>query len=138
MKQKIVSFSLYLAWVVSLVATLFSLYYSEIEKLPPCNLCWYQRICLFPLVIILGLAAYREERKIAFYLYPQIAIGFLFGLTHLLYPYWNPWGSSLCGTTSCYEPSHTFLGLPLPFWSMATFFVIGAFLKIGLQNQQRS
>ena len=136
MKERLFRFSLYLAWVIALGATLASLYYSEIKRFPPCQLCWYQRICLFPLVFILGIASYREERKIAFYLYPQVALGLVLAVIHLLYPYWNPWGSALCGTTSCYEPSYTFLQIPLPFWSVIAFLAIGLLLKFGSQEER--
>jgi hypothetical protein len=46
-----------LAWVVATVTTLGSLYFSEIADFVPCKLCWYQRICMYPLVVILGVAA---------------------------------------------------------------------------------
>ncbi len=45
-----------LAWVMALIATLGSLYYSEIAGFLPCEYCWYQRIAMYPLVIILGIA----------------------------------------------------------------------------------
>ncbi len=138
MKQKVFRLSLYLAWVVSLIATLASLYYSEIAKIPPCQLCWYQRICLFPLVFILAVAAYREERNIALYVYPQVFLGFVLAGIHFLYPYWNPWGQALCGTASCYEPSYTFLRLPLPFWSMGTFILLGIFLRLSAYQEKKN
>lgn len=52
---------IYLAWVTALIATLGSLYFSEIQKFNPCPLCWYQRICMYPLVVILGIAAFRSD-----------------------------------------------------------------------------
>ena len=42
------------AWGIAAVATAGSLFFSEVMGLPPCILCWYQRICLFPLVVILA------------------------------------------------------------------------------------
>ena len=44
----------YAAWVIALLSTLGSLFFGEIMKLPPCTLCWYQRICMYPLVVILA------------------------------------------------------------------------------------
>ena len=64
-----------LAWLVATVATLGSLYYSEIVGLPPCELCWYQRIAMYPLAVILGVAAWREDRDIAVYAVPIAAVG---------------------------------------------------------------
>ncbi|BBL81678.1 disulfide bond formation protein B [Thermus thermophilus] len=55
--------TLYLAfaWVVALVATLGSLYYSEVRLFLPCELCWYQRIFMYPQAVILGLALWRQD-----------------------------------------------------------------------------
>ena len=44
--------------LVALVATAGSLYFSEVAGFPPCELCWYQRILMYPLVVVLGVAAY--------------------------------------------------------------------------------
>ncbi|SDE66166.1 disulfide bond formation protein DsbB [Thermus arciformis] len=49
------------AWVVALVATLGSLYYSEVRLFLPCELCWYQRIFMYPQAVILGLALWRQD-----------------------------------------------------------------------------
>jgi disulfide bond formation protein DsbB/thiol-disulfide isomerase/thioredoxin len=50
-----------LAFLVALVATLGSLYLSEVAGLPPCALCWYQRAAMYPLALLLGLAAWRRD-----------------------------------------------------------------------------
>lgn len=55
------------AFVVSLVATLGSLFYSEIAHFTPCLLCWYQRILMYPQVILLGLAMWKKDKGIALY-----------------------------------------------------------------------
>ena len=52
------------AWLISLTALLATLYSSEMLNMPVCYLCWYQRICTYPLVIILGIAAYKNEAHI--------------------------------------------------------------------------
>lgn len=70
-------YSIYLAWLVALIATLVSLYFSVLHKISICDLCWYQRICMYPLVIILGIAAYREDKHISIYTLPLAVIGLL-------------------------------------------------------------
>ena len=75
---------LYLAWLITLIATMSTLYLSIIRGIPVCNLCWYQRICLYPLAILLGIAAYREDSNIIFYALPLTALGFLFSLYQYL------------------------------------------------------
>ncbi|GAA5503320.1 disulfide formation protein [Deinococcus xinjiangensis] len=71
---------LYLAWLVALVATLGSLYFSEVKGFRPCILCWYQRICMYPLALILGIAAFRSDFGIRRYVLPLAIIGGLIGL----------------------------------------------------------
>lgn len=53
-----------LALFVVLVATLGSLFFSEVWDLPPCSLCWYQRIVTFPLVVVLGVAIYENRSTV--------------------------------------------------------------------------
>jgi disulfide bond formation protein DsbB len=53
--------ALSLAAAVALTATLGSLYLSEVADFPPCRLCWFQRIAMYPLVVVLGVAAVRRD-----------------------------------------------------------------------------
>ena len=71
---------LYLAWVVALVATLGSLYLSEVRGYQPCILCWYQRIAMYPLSLLLGIAAFRDDLDIRRYAMPLAGIGLLTSL----------------------------------------------------------
>ncbi|SHE52235.1 disulfide bond formation protein DsbB [Seinonella peptonophila] len=77
-------YGLYFAWIVAVVATLGSLYFSEIKHFVPCTLCWMQRIFMYPLVIVLGIATYRQDRKIVYYTLPLSIIGGLIALWHVL------------------------------------------------------
>lgn len=70
--------ALYFAWLLSLIGTLLSLFLSEMLHWPICALCWYQRICLYPLAIILGIACFRSDNKIAIYTLPLAMLGILF------------------------------------------------------------
>lgn len=76
--------ALFLAWFISLCALLISLYSSEIRGLPVCHLCWYQRIMLYPLSIILGVAIFRDDLGIYIYAIPLSLIGALFALYQYL------------------------------------------------------
>ena len=71
-------FGLWPAWIVALVTTLGSLYFSEIAHFTPCKLCWYQRIAMYPLAIVLLVAARRRDRGIAWYVVPVATIGAAF------------------------------------------------------------
>ncbi len=75
---------LFLAWLVALIAVLFSLYSSEVLGMTVCHLCWYQRICLFPLVLLLGIGAFRGETQVVIYAIALPVIGGLFALYQYL------------------------------------------------------
>lgn len=77
-------FLLYFAWIVSVVATLGSLYFSEIRGFIPCELCWFQRILMYPLSLILGIAAYNNERSIKKYVLPLSILGGSISLYHYM------------------------------------------------------
>ena len=64
MTKKIENLLLFM-WTVALTATVGSLYFSEIRGYEPCDLCWYQRILMYPLVLILGIAYVQKNPKIA-------------------------------------------------------------------------
>jgi disulfide bond formation protein DsbB len=78
------TYALYAAWIVSVVATLGSLYFSEIRGFVPCELCWIQRIFMYPLSIILGIAAFYNEVLLKKYVLPLSLIGGLISFYHYL------------------------------------------------------
>ncbi|PZE20863.1 disulfide bond formation protein B [Paenibacillus xerothermodurans] len=84
MAYTVKQYSLYLAWAVSLAAVAGSLYFSEVMLFEPCKLCWFQRIFMYPLVILLGMACYRDDRRLAPYLLPMSIIGGCIALYHYL------------------------------------------------------
>jgi disulfide bond formation protein DsbB len=76
----------YLAWAIALTAMLGSLFFSEVMLLPPCVLCWYQRIAAYPLVLIIGVGIILRDRRLKWYALPLSVIGFLIAAYHnLLY-----------------------------------------------------
>ncbi|OAB45797.1 disulfide oxidoreductase [Paenibacillus antarcticus] len=78
------TYSLYLAWVVSIIATCGSLYLSDVMLYEPCKLCWFQRIFMYPQVILLGIASYKDDRKIISYVLPLSIIGGSISIFHYL------------------------------------------------------
>lgn len=76
-----------LNFLIVLGGVLGSLYFSEVVKYPPCVLCWYQRICLYPLVLIFGAAIWREDRNYKAYALPLAALGLLIAGYHNLVYY---------------------------------------------------
>lgn len=76
--------TLLLSWIAAIFATLGSLYFSEVMHFIPCTLCWYQRIFMYPLAIILGIAVYRNDTEIYKYVLPLSIIGLLISGYHTL------------------------------------------------------
>src|SRR3989344_2591817 len=78
--------SLYIAWAMALMGTVGSLYFSEIRDFAPCQLCWYQRIVMYPLVLVIGAGIILKDRNVFYYAFPLAAIGTLIGVyQNLLY-----------------------------------------------------
>lgn len=73
------------AWMISLIAVIGSLYFSEIRGYIPCELCWYQRILMYPLVIILGIGFYKKDKHLQHYALPFTVIGAGVSLLHYLH-----------------------------------------------------
>ena len=71
-------------WLVASVSTLGALFFGEVMLLPPCVLCWYQRIFMFPLVLILPLGLFPFDRNVVRYALPLVVIGCMFAVFHLL------------------------------------------------------
>ena len=76
----------YFAWAVAFGSTLGSLYFSEILQFPPCVLCWYQRILMYPLVIIIPIGILKKDQNFPLYVLPLGILGIIVALYHnLLY-----------------------------------------------------
>lgn len=73
---------LLLAWITSIIAMVGSLFFSERMGFIPCTLCWYQRILMYPLVVFLGIAFYRNDREIYKYILPISITGILMSSYH--------------------------------------------------------
>lgn len=77
---------IFLCWIVSCIATLGSLFFSEVMKFPPCVLCWYQRICMYPLTIIFLTGLFSPYKIIFNFAFPLVLIGWGISIYHnLLY-----------------------------------------------------
>jgi disulfide bond formation protein DsbB len=77
-------YELWLAFLVAAIATGGSLFFSETAGFVPCELCWYQRICMYPIAIVTLLAAVADDRRAARYLLPLPVVGAGVSVYHLL------------------------------------------------------
>ena len=76
--------ALLFSFIVASVATLGSLFYSEIAGYEPCKLCWFQRIFMYPQMVLLGMALWKEDWGIADYSIALSSIGALIAGYHYL------------------------------------------------------
>jgi disulfide bond formation protein DsbB len=119
-----------LAFIIALVSTLGSLYYSEIVGLIPCDLCWIQRIFMYPQVVLLGLAWWKKDDGIIPYSLALLGIGTLFAVYHNYIYYGAQPVVNFCSIVSpCvqqYVVGFGFIGIPL--MSLTAFLMIGLLL----------
>ena len=123
------SHALLLAWIVAIVTTAGSLYYSEIVDYIPCELCWYQRICMYPLFAVLGSGGLRRDRSVVWYAAPFVVFGAPVSLYHWLVervPSLEE-GSSCSVFVPCAVPYFEELGyITLAFMALSAFLLVGA------------
>ena len=130
-------YALHIAFLQAWAATLGSLYFSEVKGLFPCQLCWYQRILMYPLAIIFAVAIARKDKNVAYFALPLSIIGAIVALYHYLIQWTalreiNPIYCSVIN--DCSQKQVVYLGfMTIPFFSMLAFLVI-TFLMLYLIN----
>lgn len=115
------------SFIIALVATGGSLYFSEILKYPPCVLCWYQRICMYPLVAIYFAVLWTNDRGYFRYVFPLIGIGTPIAVYHnLLYYGIIPESITPCTQgISCTSKQIEWLGfITIPLLSLTGFLIL--------------
>jgi len=123
----------FICWIVASVSTLGSLFFSEIMELAPCALCWYQRIFMFPLVIIFLVGLFPFDKSIIRYALPLAIAGWGIALYHyLLYSGFIPENIQPCSQgVSCSETYLDLFGfLTIPMLSLISFSIIIGLLLI--------
>jgi disulfide bond formation protein DsbB len=126
------STTLALAFVVALLATLGSLYFSEVAGFEPCKLCWYQRIAMYPLPILLAVAVFRRDVDVRWYVIPIATLGAFISVYHVTVE-WLPWlDSGVCpATTPCSMIWFRQFGfISLPYLALSAFVLIIALVAI--------
>ncbi|NGX56355.1 MAG: Disulfide bond formation protein C [Candidatus Anoxychlamydiales bacterium] len=129
-------YSLIIAWVITLIGTYVSLYTSEILSLDPCPLCWYQRICLFPLVIILFIASYNQDRKVYKYALPLSVLGGIIAIYQFLVQNFNV--PSFCGIRCKEKIAVLFDMIDFSVVSLIGFVLISFFLILAKEYKVKS
>lgn len=141
---RVSKFSLHFALIVSLVATLGSLFYSEIAKYDPCKLCWFQRIFMYPQVFLLSLGILKKDKNITDY---SILLSVIGGLIAVYHYYLQRGGASIfpCSavgySVSCSQNFVMEYGyITIPMMSLTAFLLMISFSiihKIGLKDRSK-
>jgi disulfide bond formation protein DsbB len=125
------------AWLVAVVATASALFIGEVMMMVPCQLCWYQRIFMFPLAIVLGMACFSDDRRGAVYALPLAVGGLLIAAYHTLLvaglvpKSWIPCSAGV----SCADQKLEILnGIQIPWLSLVAFFIITLLLTLFLRR----
>ena len=126
------------AWVVACIATLGSLYLSDYLGYEPCKLCWYQRILMYPLTVLLGIAYFRGDTGVRTYVLPLAGIGGAISTYHVIIQRIAasrasaPSGGTACGRVSCENDYLNWFGfITIPMLALIAFImIIGAMLYL--------
>ena len=127
----------YVAWVISLAALIGSFYFSDGIGLTPCLLCWYQRIFMFPLPILILVGILRRDINLPRYILPMSVLGGLIGLFQwLLQMKVIPSGLAPCvNGISCESIDWSILGfVTIPFLSLLAFIGISVSMYLALRR----
>lgn len=128
---------LLLAWLIAVLATAGALFIGEVMLMTPCQLCWYQRIFMFPLAIILGMACFNDDRRGAVYAMPLALGGAVVAAYHtLLVEDLIPKSLIPCSAgVSCTDQKLEILnGIQIPWLSLIAFLSVAALLTLFLRR----
>jgi disulfide bond formation protein DsbB len=129
---------LWIGFGIALLAMAGSLYFSEVANYTPCPLCWYQRIAMYPLVVLLGLAALRRDRGAALYGLVLAVLGAVVAIYHYQLE-WFPDQAAICKQGSlCHVIWFRALGFAtIPYLSLVAFSAIATVCAVGLWNRRQ-
>ena len=118
--------------VVAITATAGSLYFSEVANFLPCKLCWFQRIAMYPLSVILLIAAIRRDRDVRWYVVPIASVGAVISLYHWLLERFPDLDAGVCSVdVPCeFVWFERFGFITLPFMALAGFLTILALVTL--------
>ncbi|MHC5532979.1 disulfide oxidoreductase [Priestia megaterium] len=118
---------LFSTWIISLIATLGSLFISEVMRYEPCELCWYQRILMYPLFIFTTICLIKKEYSSRLYTIVMCVAGIVLSGYHYLIqkvPFLHE-KNSFCGRIPCNGEYINFFGfITIPFLALLSFVLI--------------
>lgn len=133
--------ALYGLWAVAASALIGSLTLSEVYNLIPCTLCWWQRVCMFPIAFVATVGVMRKDFNLGYYVLPLAITGIVVSLYHSLLQ----WGiiketildCSLTGAVSCAKADIMWFGfISIPFMAFCCFVAISVLAWLSLPAKQ--
>ena len=132
LRAELASSSLALAAVVAVAATAGSLYFSEVRNFTPCELCWFQRIAMYPLAVMLPLATMRRDRGIVPYALVLAGLGAAVSIYHYQLQLFPDQGSSCSADAPCsFRWVEVFGFVSIPLLALGSFVLVITLLFIG-------
>ncbi|WP_138419764.1 disulfide oxidoreductase [Aquibacillus sediminis] len=131
---------MFVIWAQSVVATLGSLFFSEVMRFTPCELCWYQRILMYPLVIIYGVSLVKKDWNMSLPGLILSGIGVFVSLYHYLIQKTNlfPNAGDSCGLVPCTTEYVNYFGfITIPLMALTAFIIIFTLHMLLLFQQRR-
>jgi disulfide bond formation protein DsbB len=136
LRERFTPFALVAAWIAAFLATAGSLYFSEMAHYTPCTLCWYQRIAMYPLVLILGIAAWRRDLSMRVYAIALAAVGAGISAYHYLLEWFPSLDTGACTMgipcTQVWFRQFGFISLPL--LALIAFLLVISFLLLAIRR----
>jgi disulfide bond formation protein DsbB len=137
LRARFTRYALVAAWLPAALAMLGSLYFSEIAHYQPCTLCWYQRIAMYPLVLILAIAAWQRDLHVRLYAIPLAAVGAAISAYHYLLEWFPSLDAGACTIgipcTQVWFRQFGFISLPL--LALIAFLLVIGFLLLALREE---
>ena len=125
---------LILGFLISLVSAIFPLVYSEIIHFLPCYLCWWQRVFMFPLMFLFGIAFWDKDRRVVRYALPLLCMGFLVSAYQNFFYYFGESSSLPCDASgiSCYQRLVSEFGgyISIPMMALTAFVALLTLLAV--------
>ena len=127
-----------LALAIAAAATAGSLYYSEVAGYPPCEMCWYQRICMYSLVAVLAVALARRDARGGWYALPLAVAGLGLSVYHYQLQMFGDQGSACDVAAPCAYQWVDSLGfVSIPFMAGCGFVGVAGLAALSLRSGQR-
>ena len=125
-----------LGLAIAAVATAGSLYYSEVAGYPPCEMCWYQRICMYSLVPVLAVAVARRDRRGGWYALPLAVAGLGLSVYHYQLQLLPDQGSTCDVSAPCtYQWVDSFGFVSIPFMAGCGFIGVAGLAVLSLRGR---